>query len=61
MDGWRTERFDAGDGARLDDRDNGSAETQAAPPRGRIQRSQGRYLSAVGAPLGRAILDDRAG
>lgn len=41
-----------------DDQDNGSAEDLAALlPRGRAQRAPGNHLSAVGAPLGRAIVD----
>jgi pimeloyl-ACP methyl ester carboxylesterase len=45
----------------VDDHDNGSAETLAALlPNGRAQRIPGDHLSAVGAPLGHAIVDDLA-
>jgi pimeloyl-ACP methyl ester carboxylesterase len=46
----------------VDDQDNGSAEALAALlPQGRAQRIPGDHLSAVGAPLGRAIVDALAG
>lgn len=42
----------------VDDQDNGSAEDLAAIlPHGRAERIPGNHLSAVGAPLGRAIVD----
>jgi pimeloyl-ACP methyl ester carboxylesterase len=42
----------------VDDHDNGSAEDLAAIlPNGRSERIPGNHLSAVGAPLGRAIVD----
>lgn len=42
----------------VDDQDNGSAEELAALlPNGRWQRIPGHHLSAVGAPLGRAIVE----
>jgi pimeloyl-ACP methyl ester carboxylesterase len=43
----------------VEDHDNGSPEDLAALlPRGKAQRIPGNHLSAVGAPLGRAIVDD---